>query len=161
METTLRNESDSGKRLDWQNLVLAIGILLLAGVAVWMIAVQLLTGMAENRYTQAQAKFEEETGIRIVRVVLMLNGGIIDLQYQVLDPDKSLIVHDDDSPPTFIDGETGVLLATPFHEHSFRELHTGVLYHEMIMNGSGTLEEGSTVTLTIGESRLENIKVQQ
>ncbi len=35
-----------------------------------------------------------------------------------------------------------------------------VTYHELIMNGSGLLEQGSKVTLIVGNSRLEHIIVQ-
>ncbi|RME47632.1 MAG: hypothetical protein D6796_07450 [Caldilineae bacterium] len=137
-------------------------LVVLAGLAVWMVVAQFTTPAATlpSRFDQEQAAFEAETGIRVVRVVLVGGGGIVDLQYQVLDPDKSLAIHDDDNPPTLVDDASGNVVAIPFHEHSFQDLHTAITYHELLMNGGGLLKRGSKVTLTLGTSHLEGIVVQ-
>ena len=146
----------------WGLILLAGLVTLLVGLAMWMIISQAgpVADWGQNRQALAQAAFEEETGIRIIRVAMTAGGGMVDLQYQVVDPDKSLIVHDDDKPPALIEESTGWLFATPFHDHSYRELHTAVTYHELITNGDGLLERGSKVTLTVGEARLEHLRVQ-
>ena len=141
-----------------QRLALTAGIVLLCALAIWMIASQVTSG--GSRLQQDVAVFEEQTGIRVLRVAVTAGGGMVDLQYQVLDPDKSLIVHDDEDPPQLIDVATGRVVAIPFHDHSFRELHTAVTYHEIIMNGGGLLQRGSKVRLLIGDSKLQNLIVQ-
>lgn len=148
---------------DLWGLILLVGLVtLLIALALWMIISQfgLDGGWQQNRQAQAQAAFEEETGIRLIRVAMTAGGGMLDFQYQVVDPDKALIVHDDDNPPALIEESTGWLFATPFHDHAFRELHTAVTYHELITNGDGLLNRGSKVTLTVGEARLEHVPVQ-
>jgi hypothetical protein len=147
-------------KVGWQRMALAVGIVLLLGLALWMIVSQVAAGGLQNKQAAAKATFEEQTGIRILRVVMTAGGGMIDLQYQVLDPDKSLIVHDDEDPPQLIDVASGQIVATPFHDHSARELHTAVTYHEIIMNGDGLLQRGSRVTLLVSDSKLENLIVQ-
>ncbi|MCB0210371.1 MAG: hypothetical protein KDJ52_13625 [Anaerolineae bacterium] len=148
---------------NWWGLILLVSLVtVLIVLAVWMIISQFGpgSGWEQNRQAVAQAAFEAETGIRVVRVAMTAGGGMIDLQYQVVDPDKALIVHDDDNPPALIEEATGWLFATPFHDHAFRELHTAVTYHELITNGDGLLSRDSTVTLTVGEARLEHVRVQ-
>lgn len=148
------------RKVSWRSLALAVGFLFLVVLAGWMIGSQVAGGVAQRRQGAARVAFEEQTGIQILRVVMTAGGGMVDIQYQVLDPDKSLIVHDDENPPTLVDEATDQIIATPFHDHSFRELHTAVTYHELIMNGGGLLRRGSKVTLTVGESRLEHVVVQ-
>jgi hypothetical protein len=152
MENTLTKGSDT-IRNSWVRIGLVGVAVFLATLAMWMIASQVAGALLQQRQPTAQAAFEEQTGIRILRVVMTAGGGMVDIQYQVLDPDKSLIVHDDDNPPTLVEEATNQIIATPFHDHSFRELHTAVTYHEIIMNGDGLLRRGSKVTLTVGEPR--------
>lgn len=134
--------------------------LLLVALAAWMIASQYSGSFWPDQAAMAQAAFEEATGIRLVRVASTAQGGMIDLQYQVMDPDKALIIHDDENPPTLIDDATGLVLATPFHDHGFKKLRPALTYHVLIVNGDGLLKRGSTVTLIVGQSRLEHVVVQ-
>jgi len=160
MENIAINSSAKRKGVDWQATSVSIFLLLLIALAVWMIASQVVGNLAQSRQEKAIAVFEEETGIRVLRIVLTAGGGIVDFQYQVVDPDKALIVHDVDNPPMMIDVKHNLILANPFHEHADRELHTAVTYHEMIMNGAGLLQRGSKITLIVGASKLENLIVQ-
>ncbi|MCB0223881.1 MAG: hypothetical protein KDI02_09340 [Anaerolineae bacterium] len=161
MENSLTNKTNTFPNL-WGLILLVSLVVVLISLAVWMIISQFGpgSGWEQNRQALAQAAFEEETGIRIIRVAMTAGGGMIDLQYQVVDPDKALIVHDDEYPPALIEESTGWLFATPFHDHAFRKLHTAVTYHELITNGDGLLNRDSTVTLTVGEARLEHVRVQ-
>lgn len=136
-----------------------VGFVVLAGIAVWMLWSIYLEQPADSSLPD-QAAFEDETGIRILRVVMIAAGGLVDLQYQVLDPDKSLVVHDDENPPTLINEEDGRVLNIPFHEHGFQELHTARTYRLHIMNADNVLQRGDTVTILIGDARLEHIAVQ-
>lgn len=143
-----------------QQLIPRAGMLLLVALALWMAISHIAALQTRGRAVAAKAAFEEQTGIRILRVAMTAGGGVVDIHYRILNPDKALIVHDDENPPTLIDNASGLLIATPFHDHSFRELHTGVNYHELIMNGGGLLHRGSRVTLTVGESKLEQVIVE-
>ena len=161
MENAIPKEVTLRRKIYWPRLAYGLGIFFLIALAAWMIISLYVTGpLAQSRQARAQAIFEAETGIRIVWVAIAAGGGMVDLRYQILDPDKSLIVHDDDNPPTLIDEATGQILATPFHEHGFDLLQTGVTYSELFVNGGGVLERGDTITITVGDARLEQIMVQ-
>lgn len=142
----------------WRTTVIVAGLALIAALAGWI-----MNANADARrelYEQQQTTFEEITGIRVLRIVMTAGGGVVELQYQTLDPDKALAVHDDEAPPQLIDERTGAVVAIPFHEHANRELHTAVTYREMFMNGGGALDRGSKVTLTVGDAVIEHIEVQ-
>lgn len=148
-----KGDSRLGRRL----LVALIAVGLVIGLAGWMITAR--SQAMDELYATQVAQFEDATGIRVVRVVLTAAGGIVDFQYRVLDPDKAVGVHDDEAPPGLVDEKTGAIIGVPFHDHEFRELHTGVTYREMFMNGGGLLERGSKVTLTVGGNIIEHIEV--
>jgi|GEM_PF-476165 len=138
---------------------------LLALLAAWMLlgsqAVPQPVGAPGNLDRLAQQTFIDQTGVRIVLVALSAGGGMIDLRYQVIDPDKALIVHDEDTPITIIDEASGAALKTLWMDHGHeRELHAGVTYPNLILNVGGVLKPGSRVMIAIGDARLEGVIVQ-
>lgn len=160
MENIAINYTEGRNRFNWQMAGIGLILLLLIALAGWMVASQVTGNLAQSRQDKAIAIFEEETGIRILRIVRTAGGGVIDLQYQVVDPDKALIIHDADKPPLLIDQKSNLIFANPFHDHASRELHTAVTYHELIMNGGGLLQRGSKITLTVGDAILEDLIVR-
>lgn len=161
LSTPLADRDGTNRLADWKGPVLALAAVLVLSLAIWTILAQVRATLAQQGQVKAIAAFEEETGIRILRIVRTAGGGVIDLQYQVVDPDKALIIHDDEKPPMMLDEKSNLLLANPFHEHADRELHTAVTYHTLIMNGGGLLKPGSKVTLRVGDALLEHLVVQQ
>lgn len=160
MEESLAIKSPDDESMGWRGTGLGLLLLLLLLLAGWMIGSEVVGNLAQERRERAIATFEEETGIRILRIVRTAGGGVVDVQYQVVDPDKALIIHDADKPPLMLDEKSNLILANPFHDHADRELHTAVTYHNLIMNGGGLLKQGSKVTLQVGDSILEHLIVQ-
>jgi hypothetical protein len=131
-----------------------------AGVAVWVLASD-TSRNAPQPSAVAQAAFEEETGVQIVRVALVGAGGLVDLRYRVVDPDKAEIVHED--VPVLVDEQTGEVIDTFFmgHRHDPRSVpKAGVTYPLLYVNERGLIEHGDTVTVVIGDSRLEHVPVR-
>ena len=143
-----------------QSLFFAGGFVLLLLLAGWMIVSQLTSESSSDAQSMAEQTFIDETGIRIVRVVLAAVGGMIDIHYQVVDPDKGLVVHDDENPPTIIIDKSDYRLNFEFHEHSFDELVTARVYRLHIMNTDNLVQRGDTISISVGESQLDNIIVQ-
>jgi len=144
-----------------RNLLLLAGLMLLAALLVWLLVLRVSASTPAGPSEQARLRFEEETGVRLARIALTAGGGMLDLRYQVLDPDKAVVIHDDEYPPTLIDEASGQAASWPWHAHSSsQELHTAVTYYELLMNPGGLLKRGSAVTVLIGESRLEHVPVQ-
>ncbi|MCP4425961.1 MAG: hypothetical protein GY803_15825 [Chloroflexi bacterium] len=108
-----------------------------------------------------QTSFTEITGVRIVLVAMTAGRGMIDIRYQIVDPDKAIVVHDYDNPPALIVEKNDALLNRTRHEgsHDF-ELHPGVVYSVQIMNSGGLISSGSVVSVQIGDGRLEHVTVQ-
>ena len=144
-----------------QRWILSGGGILLLALASWMAISQYVQGGFDRDQTiNSQIAFEEATGVRLVFIAVAAGGGMINLRYQVLDPDKAVIVHDDDNPPTIIDEASGIALSRPWMDHDHTdELHIGVTYNDLLMNSGGFVKHGSLVTVVIGDARLEHVTV--
>ena len=63
-----------------------------------------------------KARSSSRSGVQIVRVAVTGSGGLVDLRYQVLDPDAAASLHDAATPPQLVDERTGVLVDALFME---------------------------------------------
>ncbi len=147
-------------------------LVLLAGLAVLLAGLALLALItpgtldldrfwpADPLSPEGQAAFTEVTGLRVLRVSRTAGGGMLELKYQVIDPDKAGIIHDTTNPPVIIDAATGQQLDRPYHDHSSgTEMHTGITYQELLVNVGGVVKAGSRVTVVVGGIPLKNIRV--
>lgn len=164
MQHSLTRPADGYRDL-WGLVGMVAIAVFLTGLALWMILSQYTValprlGLLPEDPLQRQQAFMEETGIRILHVGLLAGGSMLDLSYQVVDPDKAVIVHDDEYPPGFLVEATGQIINTPYHDHADFDAHHAVTYHELIMNPAGVLKPGDKITVLVGQSRLEHIIVQ-
>lgn len=109
----------------------------------------------------ASAGFTEATGVEIVRVAVTAGGGMLDLRYRVLNPDKAAVVHDADHPPAVIHEPTGTSVDRPWMpHHGSKAMHMAVIYYELLINPGGVVKRGDAVTVAIGGARLPHVIVQ-
>src|SRR5262245_37907625 len=52
----------------------------------------------------------ERSGVRVTRLVVSGDGGLLDLRYQVADANKAAAVHDAANPPMLIDERSGAVI---------------------------------------------------
>lgn len=145
-----------------QPLLWTVAVVLLVALALWMVQTQFSADAGREVNEAARLAFEDATGVRIVRIVLAAAGGFVDIHYQVMDPDKALVVHDEANPPVVIDEKSGVALDLPFHDHSSApDYRTGGMYRLQILNTGNEIILGDAVTLVIGGQRLENLVIER
>ena len=107
------------------------------------------------------AAIEATYGIRFTSVDVTAAGGMIQLQYQVLDSDKALAVHDAADAP-FVIGSDGVKYADPGmvgHTHVGKERSPGSTDYILLADAKGGMKAGSIVTIRIGNLELHNVHV--
>jgi hypothetical protein len=152
-------------RLGWSLAVVVLAAVVLsvpAALALWLTS----RGGGQARITSlTPTAWEELTGVRIVRIAAVGGGGIVDLRFQVLDPDKALAVHDQKSPLTLVDEASGNVLRSAFHgRHSGGTaqvgLNAGATYYLLFANSAGALQRGDLASVTVGSNRLEHVPVQ-
>lgn len=100
-------------------------------------------------------------GIRVDLIAVTAAGGLIEFRYQVVDPDKAVaMIHDASVHPVLVVEDTGqtLVLASP-HRHS-SDMQLGGTYFFLIANAHNALHDGSSVTLVMGDTRLEHLAVE-
>jgi hypothetical protein len=107
------------------------------------------------------AGLADRSGVRLVRVAVSGDGGLIDLRYQVIDPDRANAVHDAKTPPTLVDERTGLVVNQLLMGH----MHHGVLkagqtYYLIFENPGNLVQRGSRVAVQLGDARVAHIRVQ-
>jgi hypothetical protein len=103
----------------------------------------------------------ERSGVRVVRVAVSGDGGLVDLRYQVLDSDKAAAVHDQATPPLVIDERTGGVInrALMGHIHSAPP-KVGLTYYLIFENPGHLIRRGGRVTVQLGRARLAHVRVR-
>jgi hypothetical protein len=103
----------------------------------------------------------ERSGVRVVRVAASGGGGLLDLRFQVVDPDRAATVHDADTPPALVDEGTGGVIASLFMGHSHHgRLKPGVTYYLVFENPGNLVRRGALVSVVLGPARLAHVRVQ-
>jgi len=143
----------------------ALGLLSLlalsAGWIYWSVSRTSHGGYQGSLADMDQSEFMAESGAQVVQVALTAAGGMIDLRYQVVDPNKAVDIHDKENPPAVVDEATGEIYNTPWMGHLHNgELRAGVTYYTLLINSGGAIRRGSEVTVVLGGVRLENVPVQ-
>jgi hypothetical protein len=104
------------------------------------------------------AKIEDEWGIRIIHVALVAEGGLLDLRYQVTDPDKAYDLFDavETIPRVIAVDGTEMAMNDDPHTHN---LEFGYQYFFLLRNIGGAVEPGSYVTVAVGDVELPFFEV--
>jgi hypothetical protein len=103
----------------------------------------------------------ERSGVRLVRVAVTGGGGLLDLRYQVVDPNKAVAVHEEQTPPAIIDERTGLVLNRLLMGHAHTgELKPAVSYYLVFENTGNWVRRGSKVTVLLGDAQVEHVVVK-
>ena len=101
------------------------------------------------------------SGVRVVHVAMSGDGGLVDLRFQVIDPDTANVVHEPSYPPEVVDEDSGVVVSELLmgHRHSGRML-AGQTYYLIFSNPGNLVQRGDHVTVVLGNARLPHVPVE-
>jgi hypothetical protein len=103
----------------------------------------------------------ERSGVRLIRVAVTGGGGLLDLRYQVVDPNKAVAVHEARTPPAIIDEHTGLVLNRLLMGHAHHgQLKPAVSYYLIFENTGNWVRRGSEVTVLLGDAQVEHVVVK-
>ncbi|WP_432876904.1 hypothetical protein ACQPYH_27595 [Kribbella sp. CA-245084] len=103
----------------------------------------------------------ERSGVRITQVAVTGGGGLIDLRYQVLDPNRANSLHDAATPPAVIDEGSGLVVRDLLMSHSHTGKFTaGETYYLVFENPGNWVRRGSKVTVLLGQAQVEHVVVR-
>ncbi len=102
----------------------------------------------------------QRTGVTITQVAVTGAGGLLDLRFKVLDPDKAHAIHDPATPPAIVDERSGLILSRLFMGHSHSgPYHPAVTYYLVFENNGNWVHRGSKVTVLLGNAQVEHVVV--
>ncbi|GIL37510.1 hypothetical protein [Phycicoccus sp. DTK01] len=107
-------------------------------------------------------QFASRTGAKLTLLGVTGGGGMVELRYQVTDPDKaSLLLHQEDKRPVLVVEDTGATLAMVSRPHNHKaELNLGGTYFFLMANTRNAIHDGTRVTIIVGDVRLEHVVAQ-
>jgi len=102
----------------------------------------------------------QRSGVRVVQVAVTGGGGLIDLRFQVVDPDKANAIHNAATPPAIVDERSGLVAHDLLmgHAHS-APFEAGVTYYLIFENPGNLVHRAAKVSVLLGDAQIEHIKV--
>jgi hypothetical protein len=124
---------------------------------------------ASNAFTATAASGDiaSKWGIEVTALRLSANGSMVDFRYRVLDPKKASQLSNPKIKPLLIDQASGAQLKVPSMPKvgqlrgTAEHLIAGKIYIMLFANVHKTVKSGQKVTLVVGESRAENLTVDE
>jgi hypothetical protein len=103
----------------------------------------------------------ETTGVRLEHVALVGGGGLIDVRYQVLDPERAEAIHGKDRARVWVvDQVTGEELGRSWMDHDHTgDLNAGTTYSQLLVNEGGAIRPGDVVSVRLGDGRIDDVIV--
>ena len=161
----------SWARRRWRLLGILTGVIVVIGGT--FIAVLLTRGSgdsvkSESRVPVAWARplvsgsgLVERSGVKITQVAVTGDGGLVDLRFTVVDPNKAARLHDPAKPPAVVDQRTGLVVKDLLMSHAHTApFKAGVTYYLVFNNPGNWVHRGDKVAVLLGDARVENVTVR-
>ena len=145
-----------------------VAVVVAAGLALWL--THAVTGGREvagnpvpaawQRPVVGAGSLAQRSGVEITRVAVTGGGGLVDLRFSVVDPDRANALHDEHTPPAVVDEQSGLVV----HELLMNHAHTGaykagVTYYLVFNNPGNWIHRGSRVSVLLGNAQVEHVPV--
>ena len=103
----------------------------------------------------------DRSGVRITQVAVTGGGGLVDLRFQVVDPDKAAALHDAATPPAVVDEQSGLVVHELFMGHAHSDpFKAGVTYYYVFNDPVNWVHRGGQVTVLLGNAQVEHVVVR-
>lgn len=107
------------------------------------------------------AQLPDRSGVLITELSVTGGGGLVDLRYKVIDPERATELHQAATPPAVVDEKSGLvvheLLMSHSHSGAFKQ---GVTYYLIFNNAGDWIRRGSRVAVLLGNARVEDVVVK-
>ena len=122
---------------------------------------QAAVAVAWGRPVVTEAGLAARSGVVITQVAVTGAGGLVDVRFEVVEPNRAATVHDPATPPAIIDEQTGLVVHDLFMDHSHTgAFKAGVTYYYVFTNPQNRVRRGSEVTVLLGGVAVQHVVVQ-
>ena len=153
-----------------RSLGVVTGVALVAGaLAVWFLssdrsdqsAAAPVAQIAWGRTPVDADGLAQRSGVRITRVAVTGGGGLLDLRFQVLDPNRANSLHDAATPTARIDEDSGLVVRDVLMNHAHTGKYTsGETYYLVFENPGNWIRRGTKVTVLLGSAQVGQVVVR-
>jgi len=106
------------------------------------------------------AGLAQRAGVQITQVAVTGGGGLVDLRFRVVDPEKAAAVHDPAHPPAIVDEQSGLVVHELYMGHSHTgTFKAGVTYYFVFSDPVNWVHQGSPVAVLLGNAQVEHVAV--
>lgn len=158
---TLASEPSRPRRWRISRIVVAVALLALIG---GVYALRTWPSGQPARHpvaVPASPAIEEKWGVRLSMIGTTADGGLVDVRFTVIDPDKALAMWTGTKNlPVLIAEDSGVVLNSTSqmaHKHTLR---AGETYFLLYRNTRGAIKSGTPVTLAFKTMRLKHVMAE-
>lgn len=163
-DLTVKDSSEKATKTLWPRLIVAVILLVAMGAAGYWGWQQYQLNLAEQHKAEIQAEaiaqIEDQWGVRFMHVALVAEGGLLDVRYQVTDPDKAVYMFDEVENIPRVIASNGIELAMNDDPHT-HDLEFGFSYFFLLRNVDNSVASGDQVTIKVGELELPYFEVEQ
>lgn len=144
-------------------VLLLLAVLVIVGISAPHLCLSAATEETQSK-SSALSEPEKNFGIKIVSLRPTAGGQMLDLRFQVIDPEKAKPVLDKNKKAYILDSKTGKTLPVPVTKAgSMRQAtlkpEAGRIYFILFSNPNRMVKEGGNVSLLIGDFRKDGIIV--
>jgi hypothetical protein len=146
------------------NVILGWGLpilIVLAGLLYWLIPTLIHPAAPENATLPVSSDIEAQYGIRISRVAVTADGGMVDVRYVVLDPEKAHDFAIDAGSTPILYAQTGNITISETAPMPHKDvLHAGTTYFLLYHNTTASIKPRSYIKMVLGKFKLESVPVR-
>jgi hypothetical protein len=146
--------------LTWQVLTPLALVLIVATAAIGMWMRQAPAPIPAPGTMPVSPAIEEKWGVRITQLGLTAAGGLLDMRYVIIDPDKAQAMMGRlDTLPVIVAADgTKTSLQKPMSHKG--ELEIGRTYYILYVNKKGAIKYNETASIIIGDLHLDNVPIR-
>jgi hypothetical protein len=104
---------------------------------------------------------EAKWGVRVTQIGVSADGGLVDVRFVVLDPDRALAMLGDDKEtniPVLVAEDTGAVVHSAAMMPPKHTLVAGRMMYLLYRNTNGAIRRGAPVEFDFGDLHLEHVR---
>lgn len=154
------------RRIRLAGALAGVAVVVLGGLGAWHLSRDAEPATANPvpaswaRPVVAAEDLGQASGVLITRVAVTGGGGLVDLRFRVVDPDRAHALHAVGTPPAVVDERTGLVVHELLMNHSHSGAYrAGVTYYLVFTNPGNWVHRGGRVTVLLGDAQVEHVAV--
>jgi hypothetical protein len=124
--------------------------------ACWLVLAKV--GRAGSTAVPTSPAIEAKWGVRVTQIGVTADGGMADLRFIVLDPDKAVtMMQSVNNLPVLVAEDSGTVINSSVAMAAKHDMNPGQTYFLLYRNTEGAVRHGTSVTVRFGDLELQHV----